>query len=342
MNSTNICPDVVPKYYTVTLTLMTIISFPINSTGVWLVWFHSPQMGKFKYCLMYLQVITFMTENWSSYISPGYYFFPMLAGFNLSYLGELMTGHTTMVIWVFIFCFELPSLFICFMYRHDAAIGINNSKNTLKYLNYFTLFVAHLLPPFTATTLQLSLLTYDQKYNLLKTKYPQCLHFADNRLFEIYDWNINSWIAICGIGSFSLVLIVVSYGFGLVIHTMHILHKLRVHMSAETFKMHKSALISLSMQCVIPSLFLIVPMYTLLVIVAYQINDLHEYSNCAFFGICSHSCISTIVMITTNSKYLTTLRNKLKPGTIFQKVPIQKRSNSISVSMPRTMSIVQA
>ncbi|CAI5441059.1 unnamed protein product [Caenorhabditis angaria] len=333
-NSSNTCPNQIPTYYTLTLTLLATLSFPINSTGVWLVWFHSPQMGKFKFCLLYLQIVTFMTENWFSYVSHGYFFFPMIAGFNNSNVAGL-SAHATMIIWVFIFCFELPSIIICFLYRHDAAIGINNSRNILKYPNMFCLFFSHLLPIYTAGTLHLSQLTYEQKYYLLKTKYPQCLHFVDNNSFEMYDWTLNPWIEICGIGALTLVIIVSAYGSCLVLHTMHILHKLRVHMSAETFKMHKNALISLSMQCVIPSTLLIFPMYSLFLIVAYQIEEFHEYSNCAFFAICSHSCVSTIVMITTNSRYLSTLNNGLR-SILHLRISTNGREQA-SISVPRTI-----
>ncbi|CAI5453382.1 unnamed protein product [Caenorhabditis angaria] len=273
----------------------------------------------------------------------------MIAGHNLSYIGTIIGGQMTMVVWAFFFCFELPALFNCFMYRHEAAIGISNTTNSLRYPNLFVLFVAHLLPPFTAVTLQLSLLTYDQKYNLLKSKYPSCINFANDTLFEIYDWNVNPWIAISGIGILTFVLVVAAYGFGIVFHTMHILHKLRVHMSVETFKMHKNALISLSMQCLIPSIFLIVPICTVFIIIVNNMTEFQgfpffripmrnvflELSNCSFFGFTSHSCVSTIIMITTNARYSTTVKHKIS------QVVCQGKSSSVPVIIPLSMTNVQ-
>ena len=66
--------------------------------------------------------------------------------------------------------------------------------------------------------------------------------------FVAYDHNQNMWIVAAGVGTLIFVLIFASYGFFLGFQTILILQRMKKQMSAQTFRMHKTALISLSMQ----------------------------------------------------------------------------------------------
>lgn len=48
---------------------------------------------------------------------------------------------------------------------------------------------------------------------------------------------------------------------------MMILQRLRAHMSPQTYQMHRTALISLTMQMVIPGMLLTTPLYMILVVI---------------------------------------------------------------------------
>ena len=132
------CPETIPPYYTTSLHVIAGFSIPINLIGFYLVWFQSPGMFGYKYCLVYMQVlgstvvitgycnifqlISFLTEIHMSWICPGYYFFPMVGGYNTGeFFGQFISSHLSMTLWIFIFCFELAAGLCCFVYRHNAA-----------------------------------------------------------------------------------------------------------------------------------------------------------------------------------------------------------------------------
>ena len=116
-----------------------------------------------------------------SLISPGYYLFPMIGGYNTG--AELMSSHLSMTIWVFILAFELPSALLCFVFRHNAAEEISRvcfrnattKKNNFKvqtvpskmYMEKFCLLLCHLFPFATAFSMWKSRLTYQQKYDFM-------------------------------------------------------------------------------------------------------------------------------------------------------------------------------
>lgn len=80
-----------------------------------------------------LQAASFITEIHMSFLCPGYYFFPMIGGYNTGV--EFISSHTSMSIYVFIFAFELPSALLCFVFRHNAA---QNISRVLKNFHLFS------------------------------------------------------------------------------------------------------------------------------------------------------------------------------------------------------------
>ncbi|CAB3407915.1 unnamed protein product [Caenorhabditis bovis] len=120
-----VCPTEAPAYYIMTLHTIAVVSLPFNITAFYLVWFHSPKSSKYRYCLLYVQLSTFFTEIYMSWVNPGYYFFPMIGGYNTSPLRKYISTPVSMSIYVFAFCFELPSYLICFLYRHECVLELD-------------------------------------------------------------------------------------------------------------------------------------------------------------------------------------------------------------------------
>ncbi|KAF1771405.1 hypothetical protein GCK72_003231 [Caenorhabditis remanei] len=200
------CPETIPPYYTTSLHVIAGFSIPINLIGFYLVWFQSPGMFGYKYCLVYMQ----------------------------TYSSKL-------------------------------------------YLDKSLIFLTHIFPFATAICMWNSNLTYQQKYDFIKINYPQCLKWMFYDGFEAYDHRLNPMLAVTGIGAFAYVFVVAWYCFYLGIHTMIILQRLRQHMSSQTYQMHKTALISLAMQLVIPGVLIIIPMDLCMFVVLTEANGLQGW-----------------------------------------------------------------
>ncbi|EFP02774.1 hypothetical protein CRE_28613 [Caenorhabditis remanei] len=347
------CPTTIPKYYTVTLHLIAALSVPVNMVGFYLVWCQSPKMKGYKYCLCYLQLVSFISELHMSLISPGYYFFPMIGGYNTG--AELMSSHLSMTIWVFILAFELPSALLCFVFRHNAAEEISRvcfrnattKKNNFKvqtvpskmYMEKFCLLLCHLFPFATAFSMWKSRLTYQQKYDFMSENWPQCMYWMRFEAFEVYDYKLNPWLAVVGIGALSFVLLVYTYGLTLGFHTILILQKHQKSMSRQTYQMHKMFLFSLLMQLLIPGILIVVPFGICMFVVVTGSISLQELATDTMFLVGSHSTCSSSVMILSNPRYRRVLKEKLIKILRLKQASDPRNGNSVRPSQ-RSISFV--
>ncbi|ULU13568.1 hypothetical protein L3Y34_016218 [Caenorhabditis briggsae] len=78
-----------------------------------------------------------------------------------------------------------------------------------------------------------SKLTYQQKQDYLTINWSQCLNWLKLDAFEVYDYKLNSWLAVVGIGAVCFVVIVYTYGLTLGVDTMVILQKHQKSMSRQ-------------------------------------------------------------------------------------------------------------
>ncbi|CAB04753.3 G protein-coupled receptor [Caenorhabditis elegans] len=336
------CPEIIPFYYTTTLHVIATISVPINLIGLYMVWFQSPGMQGYKYCLCYMQTVSFLTEIHMSWICPGYYFFPMVGGYNTGeFFGQFISSHLSMSLWVGVFCFELAAGLTCFVYRHNAAAQINQTYSSKLYLDKFLLFLTHLFPFFTGISMWYSKLTYQQKFEYVRQNFPQCLSWLAFDGFEVYDYHLNKMMAVTGVGAFAYVFIIAWYCFYLGVHTMIILQRLRQHMSSQTFQMHRAALISLAMQMVIPGVFIIVPLDICMTVVITETVALQEFATDTMFMVGSHSMCQCSVMLLSNSTYRRVLKEKIFRVLRLEIIASSQLVSSVDPSM-RTNSFVRA
>uniref|UniRef100_A0A1I7UGZ2 Serpentine Receptor, class I n=1 Tax=Caenorhabditis tropicalis TaxID=1561998 RepID=A0A1I7UGZ2_9PELO len=235
------CPETIPFYYPLTLHIIAGVSIPVNLVGFYLVWYQSPKMQGYKYCLCYLQ-----------------------------------NGASQM------------------------------------YFKKFLLILCHLFPFAASFSMWMSRLTYQQKYDFVKDNWSQCLFWMRFEAFEVYDYKLNPWLAVVGIGALLFVLIVYTYGLSLGIHTMSILQKFRKSMSKQTFQMHKTALFSLVMQLLIPGVLIIIPLGVCMTVVITGAVGLQELATNTMFLVSSHSMCSCFVMISSNPRYRTVVKEKFE------------------------------
>ncbi|EGT31421.1 hypothetical protein CAEBREN_17442 [Caenorhabditis brenneri] len=162
------CPSDPPNYYLPVLHFIGFISIPINFSSLYLVWFHTPKESKFRYCLLYVQIVAFLVEVDISWICPGYYLFPMMAGYNMAVTNRVFPAHQTAVFGAFKICFELPSLLMCFIYRQDSAADLDNKYKLKKSLRNFVIATCHTFPFVIAFCLFMSELSKEEMEKILK------------------------------------------------------------------------------------------------------------------------------------------------------------------------------
>ncbi|EFO90824.1 CRE-SRI-11 protein [Caenorhabditis remanei] len=277
-----------------------------------------------------------------SWICPGYYFFPLVGGYNTGrFFGQFIGAHLSMSVWVGIYSFELAGGLCCFVYRHNAAVQISQNTIGKQYVKKVFLVLVHIFPFATSTCMYMSGLTYQQKYNYVKINYPQCVQWMMMDGFEAYDSSVNPMIIVTGGGAFVFVFIVVWYCFTLGVHTMVILQRLRRHMSPATYQMHRAALLSLTMQMVLPGGLIIIPKNIILYITMSESLHLQEVATNMMFLMGSHSMCQCSVMIMSNSSYRRVLREKIWKFLRIDYLTNQQYGSSVEPSM-RTNSFVRA
>ncbi|CAI5448345.1 unnamed protein product [Caenorhabditis angaria] len=307
------CPKQPPPYYTRVLHSIAFISFPINFLGCYLIIFKSPSNSNYKYRQLYLQIVTFLVENHMTWIGGGYYYYPLFGGFNTSpFLSHIISAHTSVVGLVFVLAFELPSLISCFQYRASSAADLNPRQKIPPLLTYVMTVIGHCFPFVVAISILLSKPSYEEQYTYVSQHFPKCLHVFDNVGFIVYDWRTNLGLIIAAACAVTWIAVFSCYAFGLAVYTMLTLHAMRSHMSAATFKLHRSALIALTFQCVVPSSFIITPLSIIGLILLLELSALQELATDSWFLLAAHSVVSTIVMIGCNGRYMGIVRDFLK------------------------------
>ncbi|CAI5438009.1 unnamed protein product [Caenorhabditis angaria] len=298
------CPHQAPTYYILCLHLIAAFSFTINSLGIYLVIFHAPNNSKYKLCQLYMQIVSMIVENYMSWVAPAYYYFPMIAGYNTSsFTSKFISTHTSVIFYFFVFCFELPSILSCFQFRNDSAAELSPKNRIPRSFSYFMNFLSHTFPFIVAFSVFKSTNTYQQQYIIVSQKFPKCLHLLYMDEFAVYDYVDNLWLAIAGIAVIGFLTIFFAYMIFLVAHTIIILTKMRRFMSPATFKLHKTALISLILQVVIPLSFVCVPLTIIFIVILKELTKYQELATDTMLLITAQSMISTIVMIACNSRY---------------------------------------
>ncbi|CAI5448344.1 unnamed protein product [Caenorhabditis angaria] len=304
------CLNREPFYYTLCLHVLALISFPINLFGCYLIVSKSPKNSKYKYRQLYVQIVTSIVENYMTWIGGGYYLFPMVGGFNTSSITTLVTNpHTSVVFYFFVFAFELPALLSCFQYRADSAAELDEKSRIPSIISYTICFLCHCYPFVIAISLYLSKLSPEEQYRFISTNFPKCIHVLENPEFIVYDYSTNFWLGISGISTMIWTVSYALYFLFLAIRTVRTLQAMRTHMSIATFKLHQTALLTLSLQVLIPSSLVLTPIIFIFIVVVKKLSQYQEIATDTTFLIAAHSMVSTIVIICCSSRYLEVVRD---------------------------------
>ncbi|CAE11300.1 Serpentine Receptor, class T [Caenorhabditis elegans] len=310
-SATWICPYGPPDYYMKTLQLIGLFSLPINFLCFYFVWFYTPKESKFRYCLAYFQFIAFLVEVDMSLVCPGFYLFPLMGGYNLAETNRLFSGHQTVVFGYFKFSFELPSLLLCFIYRHNAAANFNPKFKIRRSIQYLVIATCHTFPFVTAICLLKSELSHVQQVRILEKNWPNCLHILDHRGFVMYDPFDNPWTTAVGLSAMVYISVFTLFGAYVGFHTVYILQKVKPHLSPQTYAGHKNAMINLVMQCVVPIVCVITPFNLIFLVVYYDLWQYQQSATNLFFLMSAQSMATSLVIILSNRRFKRLILEKL-------------------------------
>ncbi|EGT58829.1 CBN-SRI-4 protein [Caenorhabditis brenneri] len=332
LRGSDFCPLECPGYYEPIIHTIGIISTVCNAFGIYLTLTKSKKNTRYRFCQLYVQVASLLTEFDLSIVNPAYFFFPMIGGMNCGPMREFqvkfgVTSHICITFFAFIFCLQVPALLTCFMYRHQAAAKCSPDKTwSLSKLQCLSLlFIYHMFPVLIAFSLYHSGLTMEEKKISMAINYPDCFPSLEDFTFDFYDYKLNPTFVAFGILISVYYVMAGVIGFGLAWRTGQVLNRYRYIMSARTYQLHKSSLITLTTQVTGPTLVLGIPVFTVYIVVASQMAKLHVLASTAPFFICMHSAVTTGCLIMTTSTYKTFVMKyyeTVKAKLTWKKLPI--------------------
>ncbi|KAF1752942.1 hypothetical protein GCK72_019497 [Caenorhabditis remanei] len=262
----------------------------------------------------------------------------MIGGMNCGFMREYqvkygITSHVCITFFAFIFCMQVPALLTCFMYRHQAAAKCSPDKtwSLSKFQCASVLFVYHMFPLLIAFSLYHSGLSMDEKKMSLEFNYPDCLPSLQDFTFDFYDYKLNPTFVAFGILISVFYVMAGVVGIGLAWRTGQVLNRYRYIMSAKTYQLHKSSLITLTAQVTGPVLVLGVPVFAVYVVVASQMAKLHGLAATAPFFICMHSAVTTGCLIINTPIYKTFIVQQyeaVKEKLLCKKTPVSTAATS--------------
>ncbi|CAA20951.1 G protein-coupled receptor [Caenorhabditis elegans] len=336
------CPEAPPDGFLLTLHLIGGISLLMNLLTMYMIWFESPGMHGYRYCLTYVQIVSFLVEFIMAVVIPIHIFLPMKGGITLREgFRTIMSNQMALTIWIFLLCLVLPASITCFIYRHNAASQINENSNSSTKYSHKTLamILNHIFPFLTAFGTWQCQNTTEQKYEYVRQNYPQCLFWVANDNFEAYDYHENPWIIRTVGAGIGFLVVSSAHGAFLGVHTMIVLQRLRSHMSVQTYQMHRTALISLAMQMVCPCVFIFVVYFYALVAWIDDVELQVYISRCPCI-MSTHSLLLCTVMIMSNKNYRQVLKDKLSKLFRLSRPIGSQIGSEVEPSMMRTFNNV--
>ncbi|CAI2352571.1 unnamed protein product [Caenorhabditis sp. 36 PRJEB53466] len=257
-----------------------------------------------------------LTEFDLSLLNPAYFFFPMIGGIN---------------------CGVLRGFQVQFGITSHVCISWNLSRLHI----IVTLFVYHSFPFLIAFSLYHSGLSMEEKKISLQLNYPDCVESLNDFTFDTYDYKLNSTFVAFGILISMYYIMAGAIGIGLSWRTGQILHRYRYIMSARTYQLHKSSLVTLTAQVSGPTLVLGIPVFVVYIVVASQMAQLHSLAATAPFFISMHSAISTICTIMTTPTYKSYVKTKWESVGVntFWKSPNKPMASPMAMNRPAISAV---
>uniref|UniRef100_A0A1I7TF37 G protein-coupled receptor n=1 Tax=Caenorhabditis tropicalis TaxID=1561998 RepID=A0A1I7TF37_9PELO len=127
----------------------------------------------------------------------------------------------------------------------------------------------------------------------------------------MYDFSGNLWTTVVGVASMAYISVFSLYGAYLGLHTIYILQNVRMHLSPQIYALHKSAMISLFLQCAVPLFCVILPFNFIFLVIYHDWWQYQEAATCTIFLMAAHSMVSSLVLILSNQRFRRLIKEKM-------------------------------
>ncbi|CAB3408897.1 unnamed protein product [Caenorhabditis bovis] len=324
----DLCPTSAPLYYNIILYTIAIFSILVNAVCICVVFFSARIDSNYRFCLIYVQVVTFTLEICISAINPAYFLFPLLAGFNVSKFPTLLDipSHYILAFYGLLIVLEEPAVLSCFAYHLNFVSKLSAHATPNMKIIFALLFFIHFFP-FVCCYLQYkSVIDNERKQFLLKEYYPNCeRHLMGLRGFEMYDFE-NRYTQLNFYCANAIISSSVVFGLYMAFTIYRTLRGVRHIMSAHSYQAHISALFSLAAQCMSPAVLILLPCVYIGIVIYYDLRARQASATNTVFFIASHSMGSNLLMLLTNSRYKKILRHWVLQKLLKEQKPTQQKT----------------
>ncbi|CAH2172162.1 Serpentine Receptor, class I [Caenorhabditis elegans] len=279
-----------------------VISMIVDLFSIYLILFKSNKLDNFRYFLLNFQISCVFTDICVTFLFQPVPLYPLLAGYNMGigvrYGASLHVGIACIT---FLLCYQIGSMIICFVHKHQTIAGTLKKFNIPKYLlilmfAYFPAYTVSVASIYSRLSVPESL-----KFEFVATTYPDLLpEFKSLPNFSIYDFSVHFKIfiiyAITG-GSIGFIV------FSLVLlNIIRMLSQLRLKISKSNYQKHRNAIWSLLAQFATSSTIFLPPIVCSFVILL-GFNGSQVIVETFLVLACLHSLINVLVLVVTCPPY---------------------------------------
>ncbi|CAI5452860.1 unnamed protein product [Caenorhabditis angaria] len=304
-----ICSYHPPWFHKFILEVIECISIPLNCLVSYFIW-HDPNAKRtYKFCVSFMQFISFVVETDMSIFTWPWYNFPLLAGYSQSTFSLYfnISTHALMLFYGFFVTWEVPACLQCFYYRYEETRKLR-SKKSISKISLLLVIITYLYPFATLYFMNEIYTPFPRKYQIMREKYPECMELFFEPTFELYDTSTPAMIHVTVY--FCLIMIITFVNaLYFAYETFTILNNLRGLMSRQTYRIHLNASINLFTLTLCPFVLIVFPLVFCMFIVMFDAVELQKYGNFSMIGIASHSSVFSSVVLATKSKYRKTMRS---------------------------------
>ncbi|CAA16321.2 Serpentine Receptor, class T [Caenorhabditis elegans] len=284
-----------------------VISFFINSFGVYLICYHHGMIDDYRYYLLYFQIILLIFDIYFSILMVPIPLFPVIGGYTIGFLSNFfgISTHYQMVFTLWCIGNTNTCIFISLLKRHQVVAAIEQKNVLPRQMQAFSKMSSNLLPVLGTiafafsepSELQLKIII-NEKYSSISTWISAIPGIA---IYDI-DFHRNPAFFFLTLSIiFGTVILSTSY-YILYAQLYIMLKSIKTRISNRSFKKHSVAVISTIMQNLVFAFFFLFPILILSVVI---LTGKDASGAClVLIGVISfHSSANTLVMCLTFTSF---------------------------------------
>ncbi|CCD68442.1 Serpentine Receptor, class I [Caenorhabditis elegans] len=302
--------------------LIGLVSFILNSIGIYFLIFNTNRLGNFKYYLLLFQLSCVLTDIDLTILVQPIPLFPLFAGhvYGVLFTWFNMQANTSAVTVAFVAVIQLESLIVCFVKKHQG-VAILLNKHILSKCVINALYVLCLIFPFFVCAGANSIsLSREDALIYIKKVYPKgYLQFSNLPNFVVYMKSQNTIIFLVTL------FFAASFGFLCLCFTIYdiirMMADLKLRISKVAYEKHSEALRSVIIQFITAVLCMAGPMIQVLILV-FEIPQMNFISELIFAWFATHSSINMVSLFIFFPPYRKIIAKGLKKTKVNINLPI--------------------